>query len=53
MTTGGPPQFETASSASLVENHHLLGGLLAVAEKSPNITLLTGHGVVEQSCAGL
>ena len=42
---------ESASSASLVENHHLLEGLLAVVEKSPSITLLTGHGVVEQSYA--
>ena len=42
---------ETASSASMVENHHLLNGLLAVVEKSPNITLLTGHGVAERSFA--
>lgn len=42
---------EAASSASMVENHHLLEGLLAVVEKSPNITLMTGHGVAEQSFA--
>jgi len=42
---------EAASSASMVENHHLLEGLLAVVEKSPNITLMTGHAVAEQSFA--
>ena len=42
---------EAASSASMVENHHLLKGLLAVVEKSSNITLMTGHGVAGQSFA--
>jgi 2-octaprenyl-6-methoxyphenol hydroxylase len=42
---------EAAASASMVENHHLMDGLLAVVEKSPNITLMTGHGVAEQSFA--
>ena len=40
---------EAASSASMVENHHLLEGLLAVAAKSPDITLIAGHGVIDQS----
>ena len=42
---------EAAAAASMVENHHLLDGLLAVVEKSPNITLKTGHGVAERSFA--
>lgn len=42
---------EVPSSASMVENHHLLDGLLAVVERSPNLTLITGHGVAEQSFA--
>lgn len=40
-----------ASSAYMVENHHLLGGLLGAVEKSPNITLVTGHAVTQQSFA--
>ena len=40
-----------ASSAYMVENHHLLGGLLDAVEKSPNITLVTGHAVAQQSFA--
>ena len=59
VTDGGGPdnrpvllQFgEAASSASMIENQHLLRGLLAVVERSPNITLMTGHGVAEQSFA--
>ena len=39
------------SSAYMVENHHLLRGLLGAVEKSPNITLLTGHAVAQQSFA--
>ena len=42
---------EAAAAASMVENHHLLDGLLAVVEKSPNITLMTGNGVAERSFA--
>ena len=42
---------EAAASASMVENHHLLDGLLVVVEKSPSITLMTGHGVAAQSFA--
>jgi 2-octaprenyl-6-methoxyphenol hydroxylase len=42
---------EAAAAASMVENHHLLDGLLAVVEKSPSITLMTGHGVAERSFA--
>jgi 2-octaprenyl-6-methoxyphenol hydroxylase len=42
---------EAAESASMVENHHLQEGLLAVVEMSPNIALMTGHGVAEQSFA--
>lgn len=59
VTDGGTPdnrpvllQFgEAAASASMVENHHLLAGLLNIVEKSPNITLITGHGVASQSFA--
>ena len=40
-----------ASSAQMVENHHLLRSLLDVVEKSPNITLVTGQAVVQQSFA--
>ena len=40
-----------ASSAYMVENHHLLRGLLEAVETSPNITLVTGHAVTEQSFA--
>ena len=40
---------EASAAASMVENHHLLDGLLAVVEKSENVTLMTGHGVAEQS----
>ena len=40
---------EAAASASMVENQHLLRSLLAVVEKSPNISLMTGHGVADQS----
>jgi 2-octaprenyl-6-methoxyphenol hydroxylase len=36
-------------TASMVENHVLLGALLKTAEQSPHIQLLTGHAVVEQS----
>jgi 2-octaprenyl-6-methoxyphenol hydroxylase len=39
------------TSAHMVENHHLLQGLLGVVEKSPGITLVTGHAVAEQSFA--
>ena len=42
---------ETTSSASMVENHYLLKGLLAVVEKSSSITVITGHGVADQSFA--
>jgi 2-octaprenyl-6-methoxyphenol hydroxylase len=35
----------------MVENHHLLAGLLNTVEKSPNITLITGYGVASQSFA--
>ena len=42
---------EAAAAASMVENQHLLDSLLAVVEKSPNLTLMTGHGVAEQSFA--
>jgi 2-octaprenyl-6-methoxyphenol hydroxylase len=42
---------EGAAAASMVENQHLLEGLLAVVEKSENITLMTGHRVAEQSFA--
>ena len=42
---------EAAAAASMVENQHLLDSLLAVVEKSPSITLITGHGVAEQSFA--
>jgi 2-octaprenyl-6-methoxyphenol hydroxylase len=42
---------EAAAAASMVENHDLLEGLLTVVEKSKNITLMTGHGVAEQSFA--
>ncbi|HEX7109070.1 MAG TPA: hypothetical protein VF224_07505, partial [Aestuariivirga sp.] len=59
VTDGGTPdnrpvllQFgESAASASMVENHDLLAGLLNTVEKSPNITLITGHGVASQSFA--
>ena len=41
------------SSAHMVENHHLLHGLLDAVEKSPNITLVTGHAVADaEFCAG-
>jgi 2-octaprenyl-6-methoxyphenol hydroxylase len=40
---------EASAAASMVENHHLLDGLLAVVEKSENVTLMTGHGVAAQS----
>ncbi len=39
------------TSAHMVENHHLLQGLLGAVEKSPNITLVTGHAVAQQSFA--
>lgn len=42
---------EAASSASMVENRHLLEGLLAVVAKSPHITLMTGHAIVSQNFA--
>jgi 2-octaprenyl-6-methoxyphenol hydroxylase len=42
---------EAAAAASMVENHHLFDGLLAIVEKSPNITLMTGHGITAQSFA--
>ncbi len=59
VTDGGTPdhrpvllQFgESAASASIVENHYLLAGLVNTVEKSPNITLITGHGVASQSFA--
>ena len=35
--------------ACLVENNHLLQGLLAGIAASPNIALITGHGVASQS----
>jgi 2-octaprenyl-6-methoxyphenol hydroxylase len=40
-----------ATSAHMVENHHLLRGLIGAVEKSPNITLVTGHAVGQQSFA--
>ena len=40
---------EAAAAASMVENQRLLDGLLAVVEESPNITLMAGQGVAEQS----
>ncbi len=40
-----------ASSAHMVENHHLLRGLLNVVETSPNITLVTGHALATHSFA--
>ena len=36
------------TSAHMVENRHLLQGLLGTLEKSPNITLVTGHAVAQQ-----
>jgi 2-octaprenyl-6-methoxyphenol hydroxylase len=36
-------------TASMVENHVLLGALLKTVAQSPHIQLLTGHAVVEQS----
>ena len=38
-----------ASSAYMVENRHLLRGLLDAVEKSTNITLVTGHAVAAQN----
>ena len=35
----------------MVENHHLLRGLLDAVETSPNITLVTGHALATQSFA--
>lgn len=43
-------QFGEAA-ASMVENRDLQEGLLAVVEKSKNITLITGHGIAAQSFA--
>ncbi|MEP7174358.1 MAG: FAD-dependent monooxygenase [Aestuariivirga sp.] len=40
-----------ASSAHMVESRHLLSGFLEAVEKSPNITLVTGHAVAQQSFA--
>jgi 2-octaprenyl-6-methoxyphenol hydroxylase len=40
-----------ATSAHMVENHHLLRGLVDAVEKSPNIKLVTGHAVAQQSFA--
>jgi 2-octaprenyl-6-methoxyphenol hydroxylase len=37
------------TSAHMVENRHLLQGLLCTLEKSPNITLVTGLTVAQQS----
>jgi 2-octaprenyl-6-methoxyphenol hydroxylase len=37
------------TSAQMVENRHLLQGLLGTLEKSPNITLVTGNAVAKQS----
>lgn len=42
---------EGEASACMVENRQMLAGLLAVVETSPNITLVTGHSVAEQSFA--
>ncbi|HRA93534.1 MAG TPA: FAD-dependent monooxygenase [Aestuariivirga sp.] len=39
------------ASAFMTENHHLLQGLVDSVEKSPNITLVTGHAVAQQSFA--
>ena len=47
----GEAGAEQASSAHMVENYHLLRGLLDVVEKSPHITLVTGHALTTQSFA--
>jgi 2-octaprenyl-6-methoxyphenol hydroxylase len=47
----GESRSREPASAFMVENHHLLQGLVDSVEKSPSIALVTGHAVAQQSFA--
>jgi 2-octaprenyl-6-methoxyphenol hydroxylase len=45
----GDTSAEQASSAHMIESRHLLHALLGAVEESPNISLITGQAVSQQS----